>query len=339
MTGSRPTGRSDRLRIRDAVLRASPSSVVDGASEGRPPVRRHFGRTRRRSSSAPGRDQRRLRRCSPSCSSSRWVARGRLECLSAGTLQPSSFSLRCRLMIRKDSEATRQAARAEDASRAAADAVLVAASVASLVSVAFVLVDAANRSGLAKGGFIGLAVASVVAAWLAVHSVYMLRYARLYYADPVGGISFHADDEPDYRDFAYVALTIGMTFQVSDTDLTAKADPAYRPPTRPALISVRRSDRGNHDQHRRQPRKCAGRPLSGPETQPRAVGIPRVRPEAAPRRPGLVWVVASPSRRLANARLAAGFAAGAVREKRRLTRERTTRWGSGDCSYGSWPVR
>ena len=126
-------------------------------------------------------------------------------------------------VIRKDSDATSQAARAEDASRAAADTVLVAASVASLVSVGFVLVDAANRSGLAKGGFIGLAVASVIAAWLAVHSVYMLRYARLYYADPVGGISFHADDEPDYRDFAYVALTIGMTFQVSDTDLTAKA--------------------------------------------------------------------------------------------------------------------
>ena len=138
-------------------------------------------------------------------------------------------------IIRKDAKATRQAARAEDASRAAADAVLLAASVASLVSVAFVLVDAANRSGLAKGGFIGLAVASVVAAWLAVHSVYMLRYARLYYADPVGGISFHADDEPDYRDFAYVALTIGMTFQVSDTDLTAK--PIRRTALRHALLS------------------------------------------------------------------------------------------------------
>ena len=37
----------------------------------------------------------------------------------------------------------------------------------------------------------------------------------LYYADPVGGIDFHADDLPDYRDLAYVALTIGMTFQVS----------------------------------------------------------------------------------------------------------------------------
>ena len=61
-----------------------------------------------------------------------------------------------------------------------------------------------------------------MAAWATVHSVFLLRYTRLYYADPIGGIDFHADDQPDYRDFAYVALTIGMTFQVSDTDLTAK---------------------------------------------------------------------------------------------------------------------
>ncbi len=112
---------------------------------------------------------------------------------------------------------------------------LLSASVASLVSVAFVLVDAANRSGLTKGGYIALAVASVIAAWFAVHSIYMLRYARLYYVDPVGGISFHADDQPDYRDFAYVALTIGMTFHVSDTDLTAK--PIRRTAIQHALLS------------------------------------------------------------------------------------------------------
>ena len=138
-------------------------------------------------------------------------------------------------VIRMDPQATRRAARVEDASRAAADAVLLSASVASLVAVAFVLLDAANRSGLDKGLFIALAVASVVGAWLAVHAVYMLRYARLYYADPVGGISFHADDQPDYRDFAYIALTIGMTFQVSDTDLTAK--PIRRTAIKHALLS------------------------------------------------------------------------------------------------------
>jgi uncharacterized membrane protein len=27
---------------------------------------------------------------------------------------------------------------------------------------------------------------------------------------------------PDYRDFAYTAFTVGMTFQVSDTDITSQ---------------------------------------------------------------------------------------------------------------------
>jgi uncharacterized membrane protein len=36
----------------------------------------------------------------------------------------------------------------------------------------------------------------------------------------VGGIEFNQDDRPNYRDFIYFALTIGMTYQVSDTNLT-----------------------------------------------------------------------------------------------------------------------
>jgi uncharacterized membrane protein len=122
-----------------------------------------------------------------------------------------------------DARATARAARAEDASRAATDTVLIGAALASLISVGFVLVDAAGSSGIAKGALTALAIGSVAAAWAAVHTVFMLRYASLYYADPIGGIDFNADDQPDYRDLAYVALTIGMTFQVSDTDLTTKS--------------------------------------------------------------------------------------------------------------------
>lgn len=138
-------------------------------------------------------------------------------------------------LLRKDATATKNAALSEDDSRTAADAVLVWASMASLVAVAFVLVDAAHRSGYAKAEYIALAVVSVVAAWLAVHTVYTLRYAHLYYAEPVGGVSFHSDDPPDYIDFVYMALTIGMTFQVSDTDLSARA--IRRTAIRHALIS------------------------------------------------------------------------------------------------------
>ena len=66
-----------------------------------------------------------------------------------------------------------------------------------------------------------MALASVALAWSSIHTVYALRYARLYYSPPEGGIDFH-DDAPSYADFAYLALTIGMTFQVSDTNLTGK---------------------------------------------------------------------------------------------------------------------
>jgi uncharacterized membrane protein len=52
--------------------------------------------------------------------------------------------------------------------------------------------------------------------------VFTLRYARTYYSEPTGGIDFNEEDPPTYLDFAYLALTIGMTFQVSDTNLTSK---------------------------------------------------------------------------------------------------------------------
>lgn len=67
-----------------------------------------------------------------------------------------------------------------------------------------------------RGLLTALGIGSVVLAWMSVHTVYLLRYARYYYSPPRGGIDFHGE-APDYVDFAYFALTIGMTFQISDT--------------------------------------------------------------------------------------------------------------------------
>ena len=122
----------------------------------------------------------------------------------------------------KDAAETEQAARKEDDSRGASEAILVGASVFSLVGVAFALIAASSAHGAAKSAMTTLVVVSVVLSWAAVHAVFTLRYARLYYAAD-GGIDFHSDVRPDYGDFLYVALTIGMTFQASDTDLTAKS--------------------------------------------------------------------------------------------------------------------
>jgi uncharacterized membrane protein len=135
----------------------------------------------------------------------------------------------------KNPAETEAYAQVEDQSRAKADAVLLSACVASLVSVGYVLVDANRHHGTDKGFLIALALASVALAWATVHTIYTLRYASLYYAKPVGGIDFHSDDRPDYHDLAYVAITIGMTFQVSDTDLNARA--IRRTALRHALLS------------------------------------------------------------------------------------------------------
>ncbi len=120
-----------------------------------------------------------------------------------------------------DPARTGDTARAEDSSRAAAEAILLAAGAASLVAVAFTLGQAGHTRAPDRGLLTALALASVALAWTSVHTVFALRYARLYYSPPDGGIDFHGEP-PDYRDFAYLALTIGMTFQVSDTDLIGK---------------------------------------------------------------------------------------------------------------------
>jgi uncharacterized membrane protein len=122
---------------------------------------------------------------------------------------------------RLDGAGTARLARAVDPSRAASDAVLVAAGTASLIAVGFTLAQAGHAGSPQRGLLTALAIVSVALAWSSVHTVFALAYARAYYNPPEGGVDFHGD-RPDYVDFAYLALTIGMTFQVSDTDVTAK---------------------------------------------------------------------------------------------------------------------
>jgi uncharacterized membrane protein len=124
-------------------------------------------------------------------------------------------------IARADADATARIARSEDASRAAAEAILLGAGAASLIAVIFTLAQAGHQHAPARGLLTALSIASVALAWTSVHTVYLLRYARIYYSPPTGGIDFHGE-RPDYLDFAYLALTVGMTFQVSDTDITLK---------------------------------------------------------------------------------------------------------------------
>ena len=110
----------------------------------------------------------------------------------------------------------------EDPGRNLADLVLLCAAVASLAAVGAVLLGVGGAGGYTKYLMAGLAVVSVFVSWALVHTVYTLKYARLYYSGTPGGIDFNDTGAPDYHDFAYLAFTIGMTFQVSDTNLQSK---------------------------------------------------------------------------------------------------------------------
>jgi uncharacterized membrane protein len=93
------------------------------------------------------------------------------------------------------------------------------ANLASLIAVAYVLVQANSAQGVRQALLAALAVFSVAVSWALVHTLYMLRYAVLYYSGSVGGIEFNQPELPRFIDFAYLAFTIGMTYQVSDTNL------------------------------------------------------------------------------------------------------------------------
>jgi len=120
-----------------------------------------------------------------------------------------------------DAAETAKLAAREDSSRPVADVVLLLAALVSLIGVAFVLVEGKAKGGpITPGLALGLGIGTVVLSWAVVHTVFTLRYANLYYSEGKGaGIDFNQPEPPQYSDFAYVAFTIGMTFQVSDTNI------------------------------------------------------------------------------------------------------------------------
>jgi uncharacterized membrane protein len=123
----------------------------------------------------------------------------------------------------RDPAATARLALREDPGRPVADALLLVASVASVLAVALAITAGGAAGPEARDLRALLAVASVALSWTVVQTVFTAHYARLYYSRPAGGIDFNQDTPPRYSDFAYLAFTVGMTFQVSDTELRASA--------------------------------------------------------------------------------------------------------------------
>jgi len=91
-----------------------------------------------------------------------------------------------------------------------------------------VLVALGTELHAAKGGglpALGVGALSVVLSWLFLNIMFALHYAHGFYGDfgeKHSGLEFPDTPKPDYWDFAYFAIVIGMTFQVSDVQISSR---------------------------------------------------------------------------------------------------------------------
>ena len=96
------------------------------------------------------------------------------------------------------------------------------------MSFAAIVGEFSAAKGPHEGLRIGVVAATLFLSWLMTHTVFALRYAHEYYeragADGAvaRGLDFPDDEAPDYWDFVYFSIVLGMTFQVSDVQITSR---------------------------------------------------------------------------------------------------------------------
>ena len=122
----------------------------------------------------------------------------------------------------------REHAKQEDGSRVYVFLLILITSFASLVAVLLLMLSK-NQTDIPHVIYISVAVSGMLLSWTMVHTLFGFHYANLYYANDkknpsvhAEGLEFPEEKKPDYLDFAYFSFVLGMTFQVSDVDVTSK---------------------------------------------------------------------------------------------------------------------
>jgi uncharacterized membrane protein len=129
-------------------------------------------------------------------------------------------------MWRCDIGQIRRRAAEQDEGAVAILLLTIAATFASLVAIVFELGGSKQAPHDQAILLALLAMATILLSWSFVHTIFALHYAHEYYGERrdgiIGGLNFPEDKEPDYWDFLYFSLVIGMTSQVSDVAVTSK---------------------------------------------------------------------------------------------------------------------
>jgi uncharacterized membrane protein len=122
-----------------------------------------------------------------------------------------------------NAEMTGRRAAAEDPGRTAVTGLVLLASLAGFLAVTALVRSPEVIAPRHEAELIALCLLTVAVSWTLTHTAFTLRYAHLYYRDDGhrgGGAEFAGGAPPSYLDFAYLAFTVGMTFQVSDTPVS-----------------------------------------------------------------------------------------------------------------------
>ena len=108
-------------------------------------------------------------------------------------------------------------------------ALLIITVATALASVAAIVIELGSAHALksesAQQTAFLLAALTVILSWALIHTIFAFHYAHIYYRGPgtIGhGLDFPGDPQPDYWDFIYFSFVVGMTFQVSDVQVTSK---------------------------------------------------------------------------------------------------------------------
>ena len=127
-----------------------------------------------------------------------------------------------------NSKQIREQSKVQDSRRIITFIIVVVATFASFVTVLLLILT--KKAGNADTTWrLSIAIAGMLLSWFLIHTIFTLRYAHIYYGDHetipnthAGGLEFPGDKKPEYLDFAYYSFVLGMTFQVSDVQITSK---------------------------------------------------------------------------------------------------------------------
>jgi uncharacterized membrane protein len=102
----------------------------------------------------------------------------------------------------------------------------IGATLASVIAIVFELGASKQAHDIEALLHVLLTTSTILLSWTFMHTIFSFHYAHEYYGERhdgvIGGLKFPGDDTPDYRDFLYFSLVIGMTSQVSDVAITSK---------------------------------------------------------------------------------------------------------------------